>query len=303
MKNQNIAFLLTKKKLRGVSSEDERIRVLEELVSLNPKGRQDLEQRSGYKKELEILKRKRTGRGSGPASIYQAIAYERQVALLGLANSGKSTLLARLTGATPVVSEAPYTTYRPEVGMLSYLDVPIQLIEIPPLYPGDQDPAKWNFIRKMDVLALLVRNEDELNTVNGCLEDYLIIGVGRPSPRSQHQYKAKDDIIEKPAFAASWTPFHHEQLGVVDVNDPLRISEEVYRLLNIMRIYSFIRGEIAGHPVVFSRDDEPTVRDFSDRLRLKGVKGARLFGDIDLYEGEAVGLDYKLKDGAKVCLR
>ena len=56
-----------------------------------------------------------------------------QVVLLGLPNTGKSSLLATLTNAKVVVADFPFATHAPVPGMVKYEDVQIQLVDMPPI--------------------------------------------------------------------------------------------------------------------------------------------------------------------------
>ncbi|MBL7054657.1 50S ribosome-binding GTPase [Candidatus Woesearchaeota archaeon] len=301
MKNQNIAFMLKRKELKHVSSEDERIRVLEELVSLNPKDPLDLALRTKYKKELEVLKKKSSSKGRQISqNPYDGIRYDRQVVLVGEANSGKSTLHQRLTGSDSRIAETPFTTYKPEMGIFTYNDVPVQIVEVPPVYQGENDNNKINFIRNSDVICITAKDFDRATSVGSVLEDYLII---LSKEAKDHKHRRKDEIIEKPTLIAGWSRFDYKGCNVVDISSNDQIGEEIYRLLNIKRFYCFIDGRIEGKPLVFPKGLEVTVRDFADRLGLNRVREAKIFGSSDVYEGQSVGLDYLLNDGDKVNLK
>ncbi len=97
-----------------------------------------------------------------------------------------------------------------------------------------------------------------------------------------------------------WTKFDYEECSVVDMNSPTDIGKEVYRLLNIMRIYCFKDGEIHRDPVIFSKHQEITIEYSAEKLGLSKIKGARIFGSSNTYDGQMVGLDYRLNDGEKV---
>ena len=301
MENQNIAFRLKKRELDHVSTEKERIELLEELVRLNPKYPRNVALRTKFKKELAILKKKTfTNKGQFSQNIYSLIRYSRQVVIIGESNSGKSTLMHNLTGRDIKVSEVPFTTYKPEVGIFVYNDVPIQFVEVPFLYSEDNDRNKMSFIRNSDIICVTVRNENELRSVVSILENYLIIISREVSEAKNHKYRPKDEVIKKPSFVATWTKFDYGECNVVNINSPTDIGEEVYRLLNIMRIYCFKDGEIDGDPLIFSRNREITVEDFGKKLGLSKIKGAKIFGGSNTYDGRMVGLDYRLSDGEEV---
>jgi len=305
MKNQNIAFMLKKKELARARTEAEKLAILQELVQLNPKDSRDLEQRTKFKKELETLSRKRVSSSKGQVSNnpYDGIRYDRQVVIVGEANSGRSTLLQRLTGANVSVSEVAYTTYKPEVGMATYNDVSIQVVELPPVYKGDNDSQKYQFLRNSDVICITARNLEEANTVQSTLEDQLVIVSSRVQEKTAHKYKPKSDIIEKPTFVAAWSGFEINDLDVGDINDLDYVGQKIYQLLHIQRMYSFRNREIEGEPVIFPLGVDVTVKDFANKLGIRKAQSAKIYGSKSQFEGQSVGLSYVLNDGDKVWLR
>ncbi|MGP3702734.1 MAG: TGS domain-containing protein [Candidatus Bathyarchaeota archaeon] len=87
-----------------------------------------------------------------------------QLLLLGLTNSGKSSIISRVTNARPVISPHPYTTTEPVAGMLPFEDISFQLVEAPSFKPSEDEG--WN--RRV---ASLARNADGLIFVLNLEED------------------------------------------------------------------------------------------------------------------------------------
>jgi ribosome-interacting GTPase 1 len=304
--NHDIEFAKLKKRLDHVGSINEKIALLEKLIELHPRDSKSLTLRRRYKETLDTLRVKRkTGRG-GVGSPYDAIGFRRQVLLVGEANTGRSTLLARLTGSPVPIEEAPFTTYRPAVQMMHHKDVPIQVVEVPPLYVGDSDPAKYRFIRNSDVLCVCARTVEDVKSTVRQLENHLVVLRNSPLPSdAKHKQRPGEEVVEKPALVAGWqTSMAGVDLDTIDINDTESVSRQIYFLLNIKRMFCMRHGEIEGKPLVFPADQQVTVSDFAgslDKRMREGLSKARVVeGDATMPRGQIVGLDHKLGDGDKV---
>jgi GTP-binding protein len=80
------------------------------------------------------------------------------VGLVGLPNAGKSSLLARLTRATPKVGAYPFTTLEPVLGTLHSGDRQLVIADIPGLIEGASDGAGLghDFLAHVERCRLLV---------------------------------------------------------------------------------------------------------------------------------------------------
>lgn len=79
-----------------------------------------------------------------------------QVVLVGPPNVGKSAIVAATTHAKPEIADYPFTTRKPCPGMMTFENIQIQLVDLPPL--SDEYMEFWvpNLIRNADLLALIV---------------------------------------------------------------------------------------------------------------------------------------------------
>lgn len=123
----------------------EKISKLEALISVIPehKGTEKLRRNlkrtlARLKLELEERERKRAKSSSGlKFSVKKEGA--GQIVLVGNTMSGKSSILSLLTNAKPQISHSPFTTKLPIPGMMDYMDVKVQLVEVPAIC----DSAPW----------------------------------------------------------------------------------------------------------------------------------------------------------------
>ena len=130
------------------------------------------------------------------------------VGLVGLPNAGKSTLLSRLTAATPKIADYPFTTLTPNLGVAEAGDERFVVADIPGLVEGAHQGKGLGhrFLRHVTRCRALVLVVDlssadpaaDLDTVREELRAYDADLAGRRSLI----VGAKADVVEDPQTAA-----------------------------------------------------------------------------------------------------
>src|SRR4029453_5423584 len=106
------------------------------------------------KAKQEVEHAKKTGKKGHHGPHIQRQGAGRAI-ILGGPNAGKSTLLARLTRATPEIAPYPFTTREPQPGMMPWEDVLVQLIDTPPITADVVDTNLLGLARGSDLALLL----------------------------------------------------------------------------------------------------------------------------------------------------
>ncbi|MHA1753977.1 MAG: GTPase [Candidatus Odinarchaeia archaeon] len=156
--------ILAEKKYLEADTLPEKIIALQEYISKIPKHKGTEKLLSLLKTKLAKLKEKaeslkKLKKGSGKhINIRKEGA--GQVVLVGLTNCGKSSILNELTGSKAKIASYPFTTSKPEVGMLEFGGVYIQIVEAPALFDGattsPSGPPIFSVIRNADAICIVL---------------------------------------------------------------------------------------------------------------------------------------------------
>jgi ribosome-interacting GTPase 1 len=314
------------RRYRAAIDPDEKLVCLEEYISLIPKHKGTDHLRADLRRKLSKLKeasqvRKKAARQTSPYYIDQEGA--GQVVVVGPTNVGKSSLLVRLTNATPEVSEAPYTTWGPAPGMMNVGNVQIQLIDTPPLNPDYVEPEMMSLMRRADMILLMVDlHSDPLHQLEqsvALLEEQRIIPAHRwerypDSPRLSFVpllvLVNKHDDVDAAEDYEIFCALLEEEWPCLPIStitgynlEPMKWK--VFDQLGIVRIYSKVPGREPDRTSPFVMEKGGTVEDFARKIHqdfYHNLKSARVWGS-GVHDGQLVGRDHVLHDQDVVELR
>jgi small GTP-binding protein len=167
----NVTPEFDKQRIIYEETEDlaQRIVELEKLLSLAPNHKGAERMVGDYRKKLAQLKaqlekrrEQEKARRAGASTEEGVIRKEGagQICLIGLTNSGKSTLINSVTNAKLDVGSYPFTTALPTPAMLTLEDINIQLVELPGVFEGSHETGigrqALSVARNTDCIALVI---------------------------------------------------------------------------------------------------------------------------------------------------
>jgi ribosome-interacting GTPase 1 len=250
-------YYVAEEKFQKSKSKEEKIAALEEMLRLMPRHHGSENALAQLTSRLAKLKKESVKKGARHTGIKKE--GDAQVCILGLANSGKSTILDKLTDARPKISQAPYTTTKPEIGMMDYRGIKVQLVEIPSTF----DPEYMSTARNSDAIVIVSNNQAETALMENVLRNNFI--------------RQKCIIINSYEENAS-------------------LKERIWKMLGLMVVYTK-RKQSTTQDTPMSLPIGSRVEDFARRIHKDFIQNFR-FARI-MRKGRMIqaGLNYVLQDG------
>jgi ribosome-interacting GTPase 1 len=313
-------YYVAEQNYRAARGLAEKVAALQQMLAATPKHKGTdhfrAELRAKVARALEELEHPK--HGSGQPQPY-AIRKEGagQAVLIGLANAGKSQLLATLTGASAKVAAYPFATRLPLPGMLRYQNVKIQLVDTPAINDHDVQSQLFSLLRNTDLLLVVLDlSEDPLTDAGEVLAEldrfgYRLLGPGEVAD-------PEDPLVQKPALLVGNKADAEEAGLAFDLLQELYaprfrmarasgatgsgladLGEAIFTALGKVRVYLKARGSEPDRdePLVLSsgsKVEDAAVslhKDWARRLKFASLWGSAKF------PGQRVGRDYVLSDG------
>jgi len=299
--NQSPAYQKAQGRFLNASTDEERIEALEEMIRECPKHKSSENMLANLKTRYKKLKSKiEKGKKSGKGSRKGIKKEDMQAVILGLTNSGKSTLISQLTNTNPKISPYDFTTQYPIVGMMPFHGTQIQLVEVPAILSDYYDRG---LAHTADTALILLNSLEDLKKIEEPLKK--VIG------KKIIVYNVKDKSDVRKINATLKSKKYNYIIVNLDNNKEWEdgvevvgrdlldlLKEKIFQSFDNIRVFTKEPGKPKSPKPIILKPNS-TVEDVAEKI-LKGfsshVKETKIWGPSSKFGAQKVGLKHKLKD-------
>jgi len=307
-------YFNAEKRFKQASTPAEKIAALEDLIATVPKHKGTDKLRADLRRRLSQLRKEAVSKKKGGRGDIYVVPKEgaAQIALVGFPNSGKSSLLACLTNATPVIADYPISTLTPLPGMMPFEDIQFQLVDLPPI--GNEATDGWvsGILRYADALILIVDiTEDPEIRAELLIEQlerwniHIISKFGTRAGVSKRAIIAanKNDLPgSEDNFMRLKEKYEHIyqciSVSALKKDNLEELKRTIFKISGIIRVYSKPPGKDPDLSIPFTIPSGSTILDLARFIHkdfLFNLKFARIWGSAK-FDGQRVEKNYILKD-------
>jgi uncharacterized protein len=308
-------YRAAEQRYRSATLPDEQMAALQEMLSTVPKHKGTEKLQADIKRRISQLRKEALQqRRSGHRPFFHIERAEGgQTVLVGAPNAGKSLLVSRMTNATPEVADYAYTTQAPLPGMMTYEDVQLQVVDMPPVAAEGTEYWVFEIVKHSDLVLFVVDAADDdvlshVESVESALERRQVElvsaesddpGLGRRAllvankldlPGAAENVAVLADLLA-PRFPVIAVSAQTGQ-GLVD------LRRAVFDHLRLIRVYTKPPGQAVRRTRPFVLPRGSTLHDaammvhhyFAEKLKFARIWGAGRF------DGQMVGREDELHD-------
>jgi len=310
-------YYKAEEEFKNAKTLPEKIAALEVMMAIMPHHKGTDKLRAELNRKMSLLKEQMEAGAKGKHVSLFSVERQgaAQVLLIGPPNTGKSSILAHLTAATPLIADYPYTTTQPEVGMMPYEDIQIQIVDLPPMGGDVRKLPFYNLLRTADALILvadatgapdadvrLVMEELAAGKVYAAPADGADLPIGSVVKKMLIILN-RCDMADVSAAQRTVRAAVSETIRVIPASalhgtglEELR--HELYRVADIIRVYTKMPGKKPDLHAPYVLPAGSTVMELARSIHrdfAEGLRYARIWGS-GKFDGQRVHHDHVLED-------
>ncbi|MBU1136053.1 MAG: GTPase [Nanoarchaeota archaeon] len=291
--NQSPEYQKAEADFLTAKSNEEKVNALEIMIKECPKHKSSEKMlanlKTRYKKlkeKLEKDKKQKKGTSSKKGIKKEGI----QIILAGLTNSGKSSLISKLTNASPQIAEYEFTTKQETIGTLDYKGLKFQIIDVPAVNYESFDQGLSN---TCDILLIIITAIKDIEIVLPYLEKSckkrIIVFNKSDLLNSEEKRKIKETLKSKKYNFCMISCKNNEGLD--------ELKEKLLENSGVMRIYTKEpKKQISENPIIMKQESsikELSKKIFHSSIKIKEIK---ITGPSSKFPNQKVSLKHILKD-------
>ncbi|NLE59183.1 MAG: TGS domain-containing protein [Planctomycetes bacterium] len=307
------------RKYRQARTPAEKLAALEEMLRTIPKHKASEKKQSDLKRRISELRQgelQKTKKSTGLDPYHIERQGAGQAILIGPPNSGKSSIVGILTKAPVKITDFPYGTAVPVPGMSHFEDVPIELVDMPPVTPDHIPGGLVNAARNADAVLIVIdlTSESVLEDLEGLLgalaEKDITFGSTEADGEEEMRFGPEGIILcnksDLPGTSDTFEtlkelrPAEPEMMMVsgrtgenLDV-----LMRKLFGVLDVIRVYSKEPGRPVDRDKPFILPAGSTVEELARHIHkdlATNLKYARVWGE-KTFDGQQVHGKYGLHD-------
>jgi len=277
----------------AAKTDEEKLLALEKMWSTRPthKGAENL--RANIRTRIKKLKEKLEAKKSKQKQTRGKLGIKKegiQTVLVGLTQSGKSSLLASITNAKPLISQYLYTTKQPLIGALYCQGINFQIIDMPAINHETFDQGIAN---NADILLILITKIQDLEQIFPFLEKATgskIIAFNKSDLLTGEEKRKIEATLKSRKYNFCLISTKTRE-GIEELK--LKLTENS----GVIRIYTKQPGKTQdSQPVILPPNS--TVQELAEKIfhsKIK-IKQIRITGPSSKFPNQIIGLNHLLKD-------
>jgi len=309
-------YFEAERRFRDTATPEEKIQALESMLAIMPKHKgTDHLQADLRRKIARITEEAERKAATSRKSFYIRKEGAGQVALVGPPNTGKSLILASLANVHPEVADYPFTTKSPNVGMMPFENIQVQIVDLPAVNMYESRIWSNNILRNADLLAIVVDlSNNPLEQADITLKELENMAIVPETKNAEHS--AVGLRTRKMFLIGNMGDLGFDEEGIKSLHnrfgrlfDSIKVSarskenleelkRQLFAQLGIIRIHTKSPGIKVdlSDPVILKQGAtvkdaaEAVHKDFKSNLRYAVLWGSGKFN------GQRVGQDHVLRD-------
>jgi ribosome-interacting GTPase 1 len=235
-----------------------------------------------------VEKRKKSGKGA-QETIKKA---PMQCILAGFPNTGKSTIWNTLTGKKAKTSEHPFTTYEPQLGIMTFEDAPIQIIDDAP-FPAHNKSV----INSADTVLVVIDSIEQIKEADKHIwksQAEKIFIYNKTDLLNNTELRKLEATLKSKYKKIDFVLWNNKKTKL----ELEKLKEKIFQTFPIIRVYTKEPGKKASVEPMILKTGSRTL-DAAENIKkglYKSMTQIRVWGPSSKFGGQIVGLEHQLKD-------